>query len=274
LAPLQRRIAALLPRVELTDLVLEIAGWTGFAQAFTHLSEGRARVPDLTLSLCAVLVAEACNVGLEPLMRPDVPALERDRLSWVQQNYLRAETIAAANARLVEAQTRLPLAQLLGGGEVASADGLRFVVPVRTLNAGPNRKYFGAQRGVTYYNFASDQFTGLHGIVIPGTTHEAPYLLESLLEQRTLLEPQEVITDTAGYSDVIFGLFWLLGYQFSPRLADAGEARLWRLDPAADHGPLNGLARHHIQAHRIVSNRDDLLARGGIAEAGDGASRR
>ena len=33
------------------------------------------------------------------------------------------------------------------------------------------------------------------------------------------------MTDTAGVSDVVFGLFWLLGYQFSPRLADIGEAR-------------------------------------------------
>jgi len=53
-----------------------------------------------------------------------------------------------------------------GGGEVASADGLRFVVPVRTLNAGPNRKYFNTDRGVTYYHFTSDQFTGFHAIVI------------------------------------------------------------------------------------------------------------
>jgi TnpA family transposase len=53
---------------------------------------------------------------------------------------------------------------------VASADGLGFVVPIRTLNAGHNPKYFGVGRGVTYYNFSSDQFTGFHGIVIPGTT--------------------------------------------------------------------------------------------------------
>ena len=39
------------------------------------------------------------------------------------------------------------------------------------------------------------------------------------------------MTDTAGYSDVVFGLFWLLGYQFSPRLADIGDARFWRIDP-------------------------------------------
>jgi Tn3 transposase DDE domain len=59
------------------------------------------------------------------------------------------------------------LAQEWGAGEVASADGLRFVVPVRTITAGPNRKYFNADRGVTYHNFTSDQFTGFYAIVIP-----------------------------------------------------------------------------------------------------------
>ena len=42
-------------------------------------------------------------------------------------------------------------------------------------------------------------------------------------------------------SDVIFGVFHLLGYQFSPRLADLGKMRFWRMDPAADYGTLNGL---------------------------------
>ena len=175
--------------------------------------------------ICAVLLAEACNISLEPLVRSDVPALTKGRLLWVQQNYIRQETLTRANALLVEAQTRIPLAQLWGGGEVASADGLRFTVPVRTLNAGPNRKYFGAGRGITYYNFTSDQFTGFHGIVIPGTLRDSLFLLDGLLEQTTCLEPREIMTDTAGYSDLVFGLFWLLGYQFSPRLADIGETR-------------------------------------------------
>jgi len=66
-------------------------------------------------------------------------------------------------------------------------------------------------------------------------------VLDGLLENRTSLEPVEVTSDTAGYSDVVFGLFALLGYQFSPRLADAGEARFWRMSGSADYGPLNGL---------------------------------
>ena len=39
--------------------------------------------------------------------------------------------------------------------EVASADGIRFVVPVATVHVGPNPKYFGIGRGVTYYNLSS-----------------------------------------------------------------------------------------------------------------------
>ena len=93
-----------------------------------------------------MLLAEACNVGLEPLVRRDMPALARGRLGWVQQNYVRAETIARANGRLVDAQAAIPVARAWGGGEVASADGLRFVVPVRSVHAGPNRRYFVSNR--------------------------------------------------------------------------------------------------------------------------------
>ena len=133
---------------------------------------------DLATSLCAVLLAEACNTGLEPLVRPDVPALRRSRLSWVRQNYLRAETLTRANARLVAAQNGIDLARRWGGGDVASADGLRFVVPVRTIHAGPNPKYFGPERGVTYYNLVSDQFTGLNAITVPGTLRDSLVLLQ------------------------------------------------------------------------------------------------
>jgi hypothetical protein len=215
LVTLRERVQALLPRIDLPEVLLEMDARTGFTTEFTHISERGAHVTDLSISLCAVLLAEACNIGLEPLIRPDVPALTYGRLLWVQQNYLRAETLIRANARLVEAQTLIPLAQGWGGGEVASADGLRFVVPVRTVNAGPNRKYFHTERGVTYYNFTSDQFTGFHGIVIPGTLRDSMFILEGLLEHQTSLRPVEVMADTAGTSDVVFGLFWLLGYQFS-----------------------------------------------------------
>ena len=232
------------------------------------VSERAARVTDLGVSVCAVLLAEACNTGLEPLVRHETQSLRRDRLSWVSQNYLRDETLRAANARLVAAQTGIPLARAWGGGEVASADGLRFVVPVRTVHAGPNPKYFGIGRGVTYYNLVSDQFTGLHGITVPGTLRDSLVLLAVALEQQTELQPTQIMTDTGAYSDVVFGLFRLLGYRFSPRLADIGGTRFWRIDSRADYGPLNRVARQSVNLDRITPQWDDMLRTVGSLKLG------
>ena len=268
LVSLRTMVEKLLPRVDLPEVLLEIQARTGFASEFTHISENNARVKDLELSICAVLIAEACNIALEPLIRPDVPAFTKDRLNWVKQNYIRSETIIKANARLVDTQATLELAQFWGGGEVASADGLRFQVPVRTIHAGSNPKYFGVGQGITYYNFTSDQFTGFHSIVITGTLRDSLYLLEGLLEQQTSLRPTEVMTDTHGYSDVVFGLFWLLGYQFSPRLADFSERKLWRIDTRADYGVLNDLAKSRVNLDLITRNWDDLLRVAGSLKLG------
>lgn len=93
-------------------------------------------------------------------------------------------------------------------------------------------------------------------------------MLEGLLEQQTSLRPTEIMTDTTGTSDIVFGLFWLLGYQFSPRLADAGEAMFWRIDKDADYGPLNDIARGQIRTHRITQYWDDMLRIAGSLKLG------
>lgn len=133
------------------------------------------------------------------------------------------------------------------------------MVPVRSLHSDTAPLYFGTRRGATYYNFVSNQFSGFYGVVAPGAVRDAPYILAGLLEQQTTLRPTTMIADTGAYTDAIFALFYLLGYQFSPRLADLAGARYWRMDRVADYGPLNGVARHHIDQALIAENWDDLL---------------
>ena len=109
------------PCVDLPEILLETHAQIGFLDEFTHVSEGGARAEGLPLSISVALIAEACNIGLEPLVRHDIPALTPGRLAWVRQNYIRAGTVVRANARLVNEQAGIPLAQSWGGGEVASA---------------------------------------------------------------------------------------------------------------------------------------------------------
>ena len=113
---LSSRVRQLLPPVDLTELLLEIDARTGFTREFSNVSESGARAQDLHISLCAVMLAEACNIGHEPLIKHNIPALTRHRLSWVKQNYIRAETLVSANARLVDFQSSLALAGYWGAG--------------------------------------------------------------------------------------------------------------------------------------------------------------
>jgi len=244
---LRKQVASLIPNTDLPGLLLEITALTRSTDQFTHISQGSSRIKDLTVSLCAILIGKACNIGLEPVVQPGIAALEYDRLTWIEQNYFRAETLAQANAVLVEYISKLILAKAWGGSDVASADGIRFVVPPKTIYAGANPRYFGIGRGITSYDLISDQFSELNRLVITGTIRDSLYLLELVLGQETTIKPREIMTDTAGYSDIIFGLFALLGYRFSPRLADMGGSRLWRFDSNADYGVLNSLSKNRLR---------------------------
>jgi TnpA family transposase len=249
---------ALLPEVELPELLLEVHAWTGFLDEFTHGSGAATRIKDLALSVCAVLVAQACNIGYRPVARRDDPALTPARLEWVVANFVRPETLVAANNRLIAYHQTIDLTRRWGSGEIASADGLRFVVPVRSVHAGANPHYFGTGRGVTYYNWSSDQFTSWAAIVIPGTMRDSQFILDGLLDNTSVLQPREVMADTAADSYLIHGLFRLLGYQFSPRLADLPERRYWRLNPRGDYGAFNRVATNRIRRQLIEDNWSDI----------------
>lgn len=215
------------------------------------------------MSVAALLVAEACNVGLTPVANPNEVALTRDRLSHVDQNYLRADTHAEANARLITAQAGIGVEQTWGGGLLASVDGLRFVVPVQTINAAPSPRYFGLKRGVTWLNAVNDQVAGIGAVVVPGTMRESLHILDTLLNLDGGPRPDTVATDRASYSDIVFGLFRMLGYRFSPRIADLSDQRFWRAtaasDPRGDYGPLNAIARNRVNVGKIAAHWPDML---------------
>lgn len=73
LIALRAQVAQRLPDADLPDLLLEIAAKTGFLDGFAHEHEARAHLSDLQTSICAVLVAQACNVGYAPLVDETVP---------------------------------------------------------------------------------------------------------------------------------------------------------------------------------------------------------
>ncbi|MFF0145758.1 Tn3 family transposase [Amycolatopsis sulphurea] len=262
LVELRRLTNRMLPRVDLPEVLLEVFSWTGADAAFTSITGGETRLTDLGVTIAALLVVEACNITRRPVVKSNVEALTRDRLAHVDAHYLRLDTIRAANAALIEAQAGIDLAQLWGGGHVASVDGMRFVVPVRTIHSGSNPRYWPrgrGSRGATWLNMINDQAAGLGAKVVAGTPRDSLYVLDVLYDRDGGTKPQMIVTETASYSDIVFGLLSLAGWTYALQLADLPDQKLWRVDQKADYGPFNQAARGRVDLARVSRHWEDIL---------------
>src|SRR6266581_8355764 len=86
-------------------------------------------------------------------------------------------------------------------------DGQRFPVRGKVRNARALPRYFGYGEGITFYTWSSDQFAQYGTKVIASTIRDATYVLDAILDNETDLTILEHTTDTAGYTDLVFGLF-------------------------------------------------------------------
>ncbi len=270
LVTLRTTVGAMLPRVDLSQIVLEVMGWEPrFVEAFRSWSGSDARLDALDISIAACLTAQAMNVGYGPVVSRANPALFRDRLSHVAQTYITAENIAAANRPLIERQAGIDFAGLLGGGLVAAVDGMRFVVPTQTIHARPNRRYYGRRKGVTWLNMINDQAIGLGAKVVSGTVRDSLHVIDVVHNQDGGQRPDIIVTDTASYSDLVFGLLHLLGYSYRPELADMPDQKMWTIGrPPAAYGSLTAAARGRISLARIEQHWPDMLRIAGSIHTG------
>ena len=226
---LEDALVARLPRLDLTDLLIEVDQWTRLSQQLNHASSGSISSNEQELTyLYASLLAQGCNLGLTQMSRSS--ALDHHRLVHKSTWFLREETLNQANTELVDYHHALDVSRLWGTGTLSSSDGQRFPVAGKNLKARSILRYFGYRRGVTFYTWTSDQFSLYGGKAIATTVRDATYVLDEILANETELPILEHTTDTSGYTEIVFALFDLLGLTFTPRIKDLGDQQLYRTD--------------------------------------------
>jgi TnpA family transposase len=253
---LRTTIASMLPEIDLIDLLVEVDRWCGFLDQLTHADNATTRTADQRQRLLAAVMAHGCNFGIDTMAR--LAGFSADQLAWTNTWHLRTETVRAANDQIVNHQIHQPLAEHWGTGTLSSSDGQRFPVSVRSPRARHMRRYFTGT-GATIYTWTSDRHAQYGTRVIPTTVREATYVLDAIFDNETDLEIDEHTTDTAGYTDLVYGLFDLTGLRFSPRIRDLADQRLWRLPTTPTDGPAAGLLQHRIRPQRFVDRWDDML---------------
>jgi len=84
-------------------------------------------------------------------------------------------------------------------------------------------------------------------------------VLDGLLENDTILRPREHFTDTHGFTEQLFGLCYLLGYSFMPRLRDLADQQLYRVGPEIAPESLRPLLRAGLDLGLLAEQWDQLV---------------
>jgi len=168
----------------------------------------------------------------------------------------------------VNFQHRQSLAAAWGSGTLSSSDGQRFPVTVKARNATALPRYFGYGRGLTHYTWTSDQHALYGGEPIPSTERDATYVLDEIVDNETELPIDQHTTDTAGHTELSFSLFDLVGLQFSPRIRDMADQRLFRLDRSIRYQHIDPPFSGTLNRDLSLGRWDDLLRVAGSVKMG------
>ena len=254
---LSSKLYQILPRIKLTDLLMDIAKITGFHKEFIHASSNRKPDQEETRVIMATLLAMGTNIGLTK-MADATPEFTYKQLANISQWRMYEDALNRAQSVLVNFHHNLKLSKYWGDGTTSSSDGMRMHLGVSSLHADFNPHY-GNGKGTTIYRFTSDQFSSYYTKIIHTNSRDATHVLDGLMNHETDLNIQEHYTDTAGYTDQVFGLTQILGFRFAPRIRDLAEVKLFSLNGAYSHKGLNSLLRGKINENIIRDNYDDVL---------------
>ncbi|MFV9507767.1 MAG: Tn3 family transposase [Oscillochloridaceae bacterium umkhey_bin13] len=212
------------PQVDLRQVLAFAQAGCEVLSAFSHvLSRYQKQRPEPAV-LYACLMAWGTNMGLGRM--GEISDLPTHVLMRASENYLRPETLRAANDLVCNAIAALPIARHydLNGLVHSSSDGQKFETALPTFNARHSRKYFGLRKGIVANTLVAG-YIPVNAQVIGAHDHESHYILDLLLNNTTSVQPAIHSTDTYGTNEVNFALLHVFGYQFAPRYRRAASRR-------------------------------------------------
>lgn len=208
-----------LPGTGIADLLRFVDDSTGFLGAFSHVLDRYVKHEPDPREILACVVGLGTNMGLWKMA--EVSGLGFSSLQGTARNYLRLETLRAANDAISNAIATLPAFHLYDIRDEmhSSSDGQRIETQIDTINARHSPKYFGLQKGVSAYTLVANHVP-INARIIGTHEHESHYVFDLLYNNTSDIKPERHSTDTHGTNQVNFWILRTFGYGFAPRYRD------------------------------------------------------
>jgi TnpA family transposase len=208
-----------LPQLDIDGVIYFVQQQCQFLGEFQHILHRKRRTIFEDTTLVAALVAWATNTGIGRMS--GISDMSQSQLAAISDNFLRPQTLKAANDRISNYIASLPIFQhyMINNQLHSSSDGQKFETAIPTFNARYSPKYFGLKKGIVAYTLVANHVP-INARIIGAQEHESHFVFDILFNNTTAVQPQIHSTDVHGVNRLNFALLHLFGYQFAPRYKD------------------------------------------------------
>jgi len=228
-----------------------------FTRHFGPLSGSDPKVKAPRARYVMTCFAYGSNIGPTQAARHSSGQFSAKDLSRTNLHHITAEKLDAAIQDIINFYIRFDLPRFWGSGKAAAADGTLINIYTNNLLSAYHIRY-GAYGGIAYHHIA-DNYILLFSHFISVGVWEAVYIIDGLLKNHSLIQPELLHADTQGQSLTVFGLSHLLGIQLMPRIRNWKDLILYRPSQEETYQHIDDLFSDVINWKLIETHWQDLM---------------
>jgi TnpA family transposase len=248
--------------IAMLEMLATVDQATNFLDEFEHWQTKNQRVKPSKKTLFAGIIGFGCDIGHRKLAQIS-KQLDDGDLDHAVNWHFSLQNVQGANDRILRLTDSMNLPNIYRRKSDklhTSSDGQKVEVAVDSLNANYSFKYLGKEKGVSVITFIDMRDLIWHSTVISSAEREAAYVIDGLMHN-DVIKSDVHSTDTHGYSEIIFGATFLLGFEFAPRIRGVGRQRLYAFKPRQHYEALGYklLPARLVREPLVASQWDDVL---------------
>ncbi len=253
---LRNKLGHQIPEVSILDALLDCQRWTGFMDAFKPIGGRQNMTHEERLRhLLAALYAYGCNSG--PTQAARSLQLQKSQVVYMRRRYMSTPNLMEAAAVLAHAYQQTPMAERLGNMNVLLTDSMQIRTLKDSLIARQHHRYLSGKSGLIYQHVAPNCICLFTQALICNVS-EAIHMLVGAMKCHSEQEPIINICDSAGKSNLVFGLSRLFNIILYPRVRSR-NLKLWGTGDIKDFKNIGSAIAGQIRWDRIEKSWQDIL---------------
>lgn len=248
--------------VPILKILSDVNKVTQFSDCFDHYTFKNAKGCPSDEVFYAGTISMGCNLGNHRISKTS-KGISEDELNNVVNWRFNLDSLETANNVIMRKTIQLDLPNIFMrdiNEHYSSADGQKKNVSVDSLNANYSFKYHGTGKGVSVYTFMDERGLFYYSTVISSAERESAYVIDGLMENDVVKSSIHCV-DTHGFSEMVFGVTYLMKIAFAPRIKNFKDMHLYSFGSKKEYVDLGYdlLPTTNINEAQIEKYWDDIL---------------